>query len=247
MNWSTNLNSKSLTGGDSSWNDLVHDNPYISTKLNQFVGAGDIDVNTITTTISVSKSGGSTAAFAAISSNASTMFPSYTTLSASESIEYTYLTHGNASFNQYSDSDAFSIDFGMIGNGNDATRSFDVFASGDLGLKNFVATFLSGDDVFSISGGDIAAGSSASFEALFSGQTPSQLTNYSGNYRLTFADNVSSLAQYASNSVGTTFIDLTMSASVEQYAANVPEPESTALIAIGLGLVGRFSRKKKMP
>jgi PEP-CTERM motif-containing protein len=209
----------------------------ISSNLNNFVGLGKIGQNVTNTTLSAYKTNtvtGSGPTYAGVSPSP---------VLATESVAYTYVTHSNASFESGSNDDFLTIDLGQLASGASADQSFSLYDRGGLGLKNFSASYLSGDDVFDVDGvNSFAAGASGSYSAEFDGQSPSALTSYSGIYRLTFTDDVSGLGKYASDSVGTNYVDLTMTASV---AAAVPEPETYAMMLAGLGLMGFIARRRK--
>jgi hypothetical protein len=197
-------------------------------NLNNFVGGGNIATNSFASYISVQhSSGGTTYAHPGTSLTAKQI------LYYNESIAYTYSTHSNASFESAGDDNDLTLDFGELAFGTNDDESFSIFNLGGLGLTNFTLNFLSGDNLFNITGGNVAAGGSSLYNASFAGQNPLALTDYEGIYRLTFTDNVSGLAQYAAGSVGTNYIDLTMQASV----APVSIPEPSMLIALGMGVV----------
>ena len=226
--------SQSSNGSNSNWKAMTVTSS--ANNLNNFVGSGNVASNNFYSTLSANKSSpNSTGATGArISPN----------LTYSESVVYTYSTHGNASFTSPTDTNAWNIDFGALDNGAIANQAFSIFDLGDLGLTNFSFSFLTGDDVFDIIGGNsILAGSSGIYSAKFLDQSPSAAKNFSGTYRLSFLDDTSGLAQFASNSVGSNYIDLTMVAA--QAPAQVPEPESLALVGLGLGLLGMFARRRK--
>ncbi|MEO8411363.1 MAG: hypothetical protein ABI478_12415, partial [Propionivibrio sp.] len=148
-------------------------------NLNNFVGSGNVagTNNRFSTTLSASRTGNVSSVGARITPN----------LLYSESVFYTYLTHGNASFSSPGDTDSATIDFGAIANGASATQAFSIFDLGELGLTDFSFSWLYGDDVFGISGGnEVLAGSSSLYSAQFLAQNPSAATNFSGTYRLSF-------------------------------------------------------------
>lgn len=232
---SRNLNSVGFTtsgGGSASdwgWDNLIFNN---SANLNNFVGTGNIASNSFSTEIWAwgTASGGS-ATTATVNQN----------LVVSESIVYTYTAHSNASFTSSVDTNALSYDFGQISSGISADHGLSIFGlAGGLGLAGYTTNFISGDDVFTITGGSsIGVGGSGSYNAHFNAQSPGVQTLYSGTYRITFTDDVSGLGgTFASNSVGTNFIDIAL-------VASVPEPETYAMLLAGLGLVGWAARQRK--
>jgi hypothetical protein len=205
-------------------------------NLNNFVGAGNIATNSFASYISVSRSSG-----CAVYAHPGTTLTAKQVLNYNESITYTYLTHGNASFASQNDTDLQTINLGQIASGASANQNFSIYDRGGLGLTSFTSSFLSGDNIFNVTGvNSIAASSSSLYNAQFLGQTPSVLTNYSGTYRLTFTDNVAGLTQYASNSVGTNYIDVIMNATV----AATPEPKPYAMMLAGLGVLGSIVRRR---
>lgn len=231
----TTLNTISSNGSDTTWNSIsVSSTP---ANLNNFVGSGNISNNSFTTSLSVNKTSPNATPAAGASINKD--------LIGSTSVVYTYLTHGNASFSTQSDSDFFTVDFGELASGATASQGFSIFDLGELGLTGFNVSFLSGDDVFNVTGANsVATGASGLFTALFNEQSPNALTDYSGIYRLSFTDDVSTLSQYASSSVGVNYIDLTLRAAVAPVV-NVPEPEPLALMVLGMGVLGTISRRRK--
>ena len=213
-------------------------------NLNNFVGAGNIATNSFASYISVTRSSGGS-----VYAHPGTSISQKKVLNYNESIVYTYSTHSNASFATGVDVNDLTIDFGELAFGTSHDTSFSIFDLGGLGLTNFTLSFLSGDDLFDITGGNIAAGGSGLFDVHFAGQNPLALTDYDGTYRLTFTDNVSGLGQFASNSIGTNYIDLTMQASVaplESPQAVMPEPATMTLFGLGaLGMAIRRLRSRK--
>lgn len=148
-----------------------------------------------------------------------------------------------------SDTNAWMMDFGALANGASANRAFSIFDQGDLGITNFSFSFLTGDDISSISRGNIAlAGGFSRYNAEFLAQNAPGLTNFSGVYRLLFTDDVYGLSQFDSNSFGSNYIDLNMTTSIAPSItalATVPEPNSLALMGLGFGLIGVFTRRRK--
>lgn len=223
--------SQSSNGANSSWSPMVVTST--AGNLNNFVGSGNIATNNFNSTFSANRTGGTTAVGGRITPD----------LTYSESIVYTYLTHGNASFTSPGDTNTWNIDFGTLVNGAGASQAFSIFDLGDLGLTNFSFSFLSGDNFFDITGGNsILAGSSGLYSAQFLAQNPVTPMTFSATYRLSFQDDISGLPQFASNSVGGSYIDLTMVAA--QGPAAVPEPGSLLLSGLGLGLLGLLSRRR---
>lgn len=211
-----------------------------ASNLNNFVGPGNIAQNSIRTYVSAQRSATSGITTGTVSN----------TVLANESITYTYSTHSNASFTSPSDTNLLTINLGLLANGASANQTFNIFDLGGLGLTGFNASFVSGsgNDVFSVTGDtSIEAGGFESFSANFAGLSPGALTSYSGTYRLTFTDDVTGLAKYASESVRSNYIDLTMMASVAPAVSAVPEPTSLVSFAgLGaMGLVMAWRRRKR--
>lgn len=209
-------------------------------NLNNFVGTGNIASNSFSSYLTTFWSSGTVS----VGAFTGTTLTNKVDLVSSESITYTYRTHSNASFAAGGDVNSFTIDFGNLGVGASADESFNIFNLGGLGLTNFSLSFLGGEDLFSITGGNVAAGGSSLYNAHFAGQNPLALTDYDSLYRLTFTDNVSGLGQYASDSVGKNYIDIRMLASVAPVLA-VPEPGTYTLMLAGLGLMGVIALRRK--
>ncbi len=189
-------------------------------NLNNFVGLGNVAQNVTNTQLSANRTGTN------LSGTSAGVNPN--PVLATESITYTYSTHSNASFESAEDENDLTLDFGLLASGTSDDESLSIFNLGGLGLTSFALSFLEGDDLFNITGGNVAAGGSSLYSAHFAGQNPLAFTEYEGTYRLTFTDNVSGLV-HASNSVGANYIDLTLEASV----APVPEPSTLVLLGIG--------------
>lgn len=206
-------------------------------NLNNFVGTGNIGANSFSSYLTVNWASGTVAAAAFTG----TSLTQKADLVSSESIDYTYSAHSNASFSSGINTDSLIINFGELASNINANQDFNIYdLFGGLGLTSFTSSFLSGNDVFKVAGGSsIGAGSSGVYNAQFLSQIPS--ANYSGTYRLTFTDDIRGLSQYASDSVGTNYIDLTMNASV---ATPIPEPQSSHLMILGVGLIGIFIRHR---
>ncbi len=208
-------------------------------SLNNFVGLGNIAQNSTNSQVSANRTG-------PVGSGTSGSITN--PFVGAESVAYTYVTHSDASFGL---SDLLTIDLGELVSGADADAGFSVFDFGGLGLTSFAVSFLAGDDLFDVAGGNVAAGASGLFNAHFDGEDADVLTSFSGTYRLTFTDDVSGLLRYASNSVGTNSIDLAVRASVAPPApaAVIAEPNTLALFGLGLvgfGLAGvGFSSRRK--
>lgn len=223
---------------DFTWNPISVTSA--AANLNNFVGTGNIASNSFSSYLTTYWSTGTlgTGAFTG------TSLTNKVDLVSSESIDYTYRTHSNASFSSSSDLNGFTIDFGSLGSGTSLDQSFSIFNLGGLGLTNFSLSLLGGDNLFNVTGGKVTAGGSSSYNAHFNGQNPLALTGYDAMYRLTFDDDVSGLGQYASNSVGSNFIDIRMLASVAP-ALVVSEPESYTMMLAGFGLMGALARRRK--
>jgi len=241
-NWSLGGNSSGQVvintagaAGDAGWGSFTLTSS--AGNLNNFVGAGNIATNSFASYISVSRSSGG-----AVYGHPGTSLTQRRDLNYGESITYTYLTHSNASFAAGGDDNEFTIDFGLLASGTSDDESFSIFNRGGLGLTNFTLSFLEGDDLFNVTVGNVAAGGSSLYNASFAGQNPLALTDYEGTYRLTFTDSVSGLAQHASNSIGTNYIDLRMTASV----APVPEPATMLTVASGLLAALGIQRRRRM-
>lgn len=229
---------------DSSWNNVILSSSIAN--LNNFVGTGNITNNSITTYIGASN-------FPVFGSpppySSTTTATVNKDLIGAQSIVYTYTFHSNASFNANADANVLIVDLGQIDNGIDADYGFSIFSlAGGLGLTDFDVSFMTGDDVFAITGGSsIGVGNSNVYNAHFNAQTPGVQTLYNGTYRITFTDDVSGLGgNFASNSVGTNSIDIALMASVpEPLVTSVPEPETYTLLLAGLGLMGSMARRRK--
>jgi len=243
-NWSLGGNSSGQVvintagaAGDAGWGSFTLTSS--AGNLNNFVGAGNIATNGFASYITASRSsGGAVYGHPGISISSS----GRRDLIYSESIAYTYSTHSDASFESAEDEDYLTLDFGLLAGGTSDDESFSIFNRGGLGLTNFTLSFLEGDDLFNVTGGNVAAGGSSLYNASFAGQNPLALTDYEGTYRLTFTDSVSGLAQHASNSIGTNYIDLRMTASV----APVPEPATMLTVASGLLAALGIQRRRRM-
>lgn len=220
-----NSGSFSKSPGASAWNPITITTS--AANLNNFAGSGNVTSNSFSSRLSANKTSASAAATGGRISTA---------LTYSESVVYTYTEHSNASFDSTSDINALTVDFGTLASGMSGDEAFDIFNLGGLGLSGFSASFVSGDDLFNI------VASAGLYSAHFNGQTPSSLTDYSGIYRLTFTDDVSGLNQYASSTVGTNFIDLTLMAASAAPLA-VPEPAPLALVGLGLAFLPFFRRR----
>lgn len=195
-------------------------------NLNNFVGLGNIGQNVTNTQLSANRTG------TTLSGTSAGVNPN--PVLATESIAYTYLTHSNASFTSSSDTNSRTIDLGQLASGVSANQGFSIFNLGGLGLTGFNASFLSGNDVFNVTG-------DGGYNTHFAGLSPGVSTTYSGTYRLTFTDDVTGLTQYASQSVRTNSIDLTMTASV----VAVPEPAEWTMLIAGLLVVGFIARRRR--
>lgn len=224
------LNSTTSNTSDTSWNNVSLSSS--AANLNNFVGAGDIATDGFSTVIGANLTqNGSNKSTTAVSQS----------LIGSQSIVYTYTAHSNASFTSVVDTNSLSYNFGLLNAGVGASQAFSIYGlAGGLGLTNYTVGFLSGNNVFNVTGSSsIGAGASGNYNAIFNAQNPGVLTNYSGVYRLTFSDDVSGLGTYASNSVGSNYIDLTL------VATTVPEAGNYGMFLAGLGLIGFFVRRRQ--
>lgn len=236
--WTLGGNSGSFTQSPgSSWNAITVTSS--AANLNNFVGPGDVASNSFSSRLTANKTSASTAATGGRISTA---------LTYGEAVVYTYTAHSNASFDSASDINALTVNFGTIASGLDANQSFNILDLGGLGLTNFVVSYLSGDNLFGIAGASgVGVASSGLYNAHFNGQTPATTTAYSGTYRLTFTDDVSGLTQYASNTVRSNSIDLTlMAGSAAPVAAAIPEPASIALVGLALTCLYTSRRRKQL-
>jgi hypothetical protein len=231
------LNSTSRNSNGTT-NDRTWENSSISASaanLNAFVGAGNVANYTFSTQVLADKTGGGNGGSATASITNSP-------LNAVHSLTYTYVSHANASFAAFSDVNALAYDFGNVGSNTSVNHSFNVFSLTGIGLGNSLVSISrlggSGPNIFSVTGGSVGALSSASFMATLNAQNPLVLTNYSETYRITFADNTSTLTAFASNSVRQNYIDITLTAAV-------PEPGTYAMILAGLGTIGFVIRRRR--
>jgi hypothetical protein len=200
--------------------------------LNNFVGVGNIAINSFASYISVSRSSGG-----AVYAHPGTGLTAKQVLNYNESITYTYLNHANASFTSGLDTNALTQDvsggassFSLYNLGNAATTVKLDFESVSCISGDCAAFALS-----PLSFNDLIAGNSVSGSV---GLATANAGAYQAVFELGFSDDqVGAISSRRENS-----LTLNVNGTV---AAAIPEPDTYAMILSGLGFMGFLARRRK--
>jgi len=225
---------------NSTATDLTWANPTSAgtNNLDSYVGSDSLASKvTLTNTVSLTKADN-------INKPSATL--AVTGLTGTQSIEFTYLKHANASFT--SDSDTNSLIKDISG----GAFNFSIYNHGTADTANLASKIggfkcVAGNcDAFKSSSGsfnNILAG--GGFENYGSVQVSD--TASSGKHEATFALVFSDAyaGAVASNTLKDNALSLTVSATVAPIVSAVPEPETYAMLLAGLSVIGLKVRRRK--
>ena len=207
-----------------------------SANLNDYVGAGSVDVAlslpSLQATSTLSRTQGQA------SSSTSTYAVNW---SGNVQANYSYLLHAAPSFDVQAQSSSLTLNFGTVGQGSSVeSLFFSLYNMADpnrvgLDLDSFTASGDSGKfttDLASFT--SLEQGLNQSFLV---GLDTSSVGSFSAHYLLTLSD--------ADVGASGTRSSYQMELNLVGNVAAVPEPESYAMLLAGLGLLGAIARRRR--